>query len=129
MIGRKAAAGIIGLAALASGALAEEVSLSKDLMPLFQRSCTGCHQREDGNPDAVKTGFLFDTKEGVLGSVGKIIIKEHPEQSYLLMVITPPEDSAQQKKQMPPPQSKAQQLSSEEIKLISEWIKAGAKDN
>jgi len=129
MIGRKAAAGIIGLAALTNGAMAEEISLSKDLMPLFQRSCAGCHQREDGNPNAVKTGFLFDTKEDVLETVGKIIIKDHPEQSYLLMVVTPPEDPTQETKQMPPPQSKAQPLSKEEIKQISEWIKAGAKDN
>lgn len=129
MIGRKAAAVFIGSAALASGALAEEISLSKDLMPLFQRSCAGCHQLENGNPDAVKTGFLFDSKEGVLGSVGKIIIKEHPEQSYLLMVVTPSEDPSEQKKLMPPPQSKVPPLSKEEIEQISEWIKAGAMDN
>jgi mono/diheme cytochrome c family protein len=129
MIGRKAAAGIIGLAALTNGAMAEEISLSKDLMPLFQRSCAGCHQRENGNPDAVKTGFLFDTKDGVLETVGKIIIKEQPEQSYLLMVVTPPEDPNTDKKQMPPPRTKAPRLSKEEIQKIYEWIKAGAKDN
>jgi len=120
---------VILIAALATVVSADEVSLANDLMPIFQRSCAGCHQRENGNPDAVKTGFLFDTKDGVLETVGKIIIKEQPEQSYLLMVVTPPEDPNTDKKQMPPPRSKAPRLSKEEIQKISEWIKAGAKDN
>lgn len=120
------AVSIIAITALTTVAKAEEVSLEKDLMPLFQRSCAGCHQADDGNPDAIKTGFLFKEKKNVLDTVGKIIIKEKPEQSYLLMVVTPSEKN---KKMMPPPRSRAPALTAEEIQKITDWIKAGAKDN
>lgn len=128
MSGKTILAGFLGVAA-ANGAMAEEVSLSKDLMPLFQRSCVGCHQKENGHPDAVKTGFLFETKDGVLNGVGKIIIPGKPEESYLLMLITPPEDPEKEKRMMPPDGAKPPRMSEEEIQKITEWIQSGAKDN
>ncbi|MBN2785295.1 MAG: c-type cytochrome [Pontiellaceae bacterium] len=107
----------------------DEVSLSKDLMPLFQRSCQSCHQRENGNRNAVKSGYFYENKDDVLRSIGKIIIKNEPKKSHLVYLITPPKDPNQKKQMMPPTRSKAPKLTKEEIRKITEWIKAGAKDN
>ncbi len=107
---------------------AQEISLSKDLMPLFQRSCATCHQ-EDGNKDALKSGFRFEQKKEVLEGVGKIIIPSKPDESYLLYLITPPENPDQKKRVMPPAGSKSPRMSSEEIQQIKAWIEAGANDN
>ncbi len=130
MIHKKSLLFIACISSLAiSAAAKDEVSLADDLMPLFQRSCSSCHQKENGNQGAVNSGFLFDKKENVLLGVNKIIIPKKPEQSYLLMLITPPEDPNKKKRTMPPAKSKAPQMSKEEIEKITKWIKDGAKDN
>lgn len=109
--------------------VADEVSLSKDLMPLFARSCTGCHQRENGKPDAIKNGLYFEKKEDVLKGLGSLIVANNPDESYLVQVLKVDENKPKWIKTMPPPRSKAPKLSEEEINKIADWIKAGAKDN
>ena len=116
-------------ALVATAADETEVSLSKDLMPLFQRSCMACHQREGGDKGAVDSTFLFEKKEDVLKGIGKIVVPEKPERSYLLKLITPPEDPKKKKRMMPPTGSKPPAMSKEEIQKITAWIQAGAKDN
>jgi cytochrome c553 len=120
---------LMGLTALLHPALAEEVSLSQDLMPLFTRSCTGCHQREGGNRKAVESGPYIEKTSDVTNMVGTLIIPGKPESSYLLMIMSSPKPGTQQRKIMPPSRSKAPRMSEEDLRRISAWIKAGAGDN
>jgi cytochrome c553 len=117
------------LAAMATMVTAEEVSLSKDVMPLFARSCTGCHQREGGNRKAVDQGPYLELKSDILRIVGSMIIPGKPENSYLLLTMNKRKPGQQYVKMMPPQDSKAPRLSEEELQKISDWIEAGAKDN
>jgi cytochrome c553 len=117
------------LAAMATMVTAEVVSLSKDVMPLFARSCTGCHQREGGNRKAVDQGPYLEKKSDILRIVGSMIIPGKPENSYLLMTMNKRKPGQMYVKMMPPQRSKAPRLSEEELQKISDWIKAGAKDN
>ncbi len=129
MTARAMTCSLIVLTALAHTAMAEEVSLSKDLMPLFARSCTGCHQREGGNQKAIENGPYIEKKSDITNLNGTMIMPGKPENSYLLMIMSKPKPGTPQHKTMPPSRSKAPRMSDEEIKKISAWIEAGAKDN
>ena len=119
----------LGLTVMATIVTAEEISLSKDIMPLFARSCTGCHQREGGNLKAVKQGPYLEKKSDVVRITGSMIIPGKPENSYLIMTMSKPKSGQPRYKMMPPQNSKAPRLTDQEIQKISDWIKAGAKDN
>jgi len=129
MTGKQLPALTLCLVAMATMVTAEEVSLSKDVMPLFARSCTGCHQREGGNRKAVDQGPYLEKKSDLLRIVGSMIIPGQPESSYLLMTISKPKPGQPRFKMMPPQNSKAPRLTEQEVQNISAWIKAGAKDN
>ena len=117
------------LTLMATMVTAEETSLSKDVMPLFARSCTGCHQREGGNRKAVDQGPYLEKKSDILRIVGSMIIPGKPESSYLLITISKPKPGQPRFKMMPPQNSKGPRLTDQEVQKISDWIKAGAKDN
>ena len=126
MIGKLA----IALVTLATcSATAEEVSLEKDLMPLFQRSCGTCHAPDSGVRGAIKDGAFFNTKEDVLGKVGTFIIAEKPEESGLVKVVDQTKKFGKKQLVMPPAKSDDPKWSKEEIALFKAWIKSGAKDN
>lgn len=129
MTGKQLPALTLFLVAMATMVTAEEVSLSKDVMPLFARSCTGCHQREGGNLKAVEQGPYLEKKSDILRIVGSMIIPGKPESSYLLMTMSKPKPGQPRYKMMPPQRSKTPRLSDKEIQKVSDWIKAGAKDN
>ena len=84
MIGRSSAA-VICIAALSASA--EEVSLEKDLMPLFQRSCGTCHAPDSGIRGAIKGGTFFITKNDLLGKIGRSIVAGKPDESGLIKVL------------------------------------------
>ncbi len=129
MTGKQLSVSTLCLAAMATMVTAQEVSLAKDVMPLFARSCTGCHQREGGNPKAVDQGPYLEKKSDILRIVGSMITPGKPENSYLLMIMDQPKPGQPRVKMMPPPQSKVPRLTDKEIQQVSDWIKAGAKDN
>ena len=110
-------------------AFAEDVSLEKDLMPLFKRSCATCHAPDSGVRGAIKDGTFFNTKEDILGKVGKFIIPGKPEESGMVKVLDQTMKFGKKEIPMPPPKSEDPKWSEEEIAKFVEWIKAGAKDN
>ncbi len=94
------------------------VSFYKDLKPILQRRCQGCHQ-------PAKQGGKLDltTFEAVQagGRKGAEVVAGKPEESLLVLVLT-----GDEKPQMPkgePP------LAPEEIDLFRRWIAEGAKDD
>ena len=108
---------------------AEEVSFSKDLMPLFERSCASCHKREGGNEKAVKNKVYYEKKEDLLSLVGTFIVAGQPDKSGLVKVLDQTTKFGRRKSPMPPPKAAAPKWSEAELKKIRAWITAGAKDN
>ncbi len=106
-----------------------EVSLAGDLMPVFTKSCAGCHQRKGGIAAAVEDSVFFDRKEDILAKIGSFILPGKPEASGLLKVLDQTDPVGRSKVVMPPPNSKAPKWSKEELDLFSRWIAEGAKDN
>ncbi|MEE9369269.1 MAG: c-type cytochrome [Pontiella sp.] len=108
---------------------ADEVSLEKDLMPIFAKSCAECHNPESTNRGAIKNKAFFSTKEDLLGKVGTYIKAGNPEESGLMKVLNQTATFGKKDMPMPPPKSEIPKFSDEELKKMADWIKAGAKDN
>lgn len=113
----------------AVSASAAEVSLEKDLMPLFKRSCGTCHAPDSGIRGAIKDGAFFNTQKDILGKVGGPIKAGKPEESGLIKVLDQTAKFGKKKLVMPPPKADETKFSKEEIAKVVAWIKAGAKDN
>ena len=108
---------------------AGEVSLEKDLMPLFKRSCATCHAPDSGIRGAIKDKVYFNTKEAILGKVGGPIVAGKPDESPLVKVVKQEVKFGKRNITMPPPKAEEPKFSAEEIEKLKAWIKAGAKDN
>jgi mono/diheme cytochrome c family protein len=107
----------------------DAVSFSKDVLPVFVRSCGACHRREGGNEEAVEHKVYYETKEDVLGKVGKHIIPGKPQESGLLKILDQTQPVSDAKIVMPPPGSSVPAWSRDELDLFSRWVQAGAGDN
>ncbi|MEO2016795.1 MAG: DUF1549 domain-containing protein [Fuerstiella sp.] len=96
------------------------VSFHKQVKPILQARCQGCHQPAKASGEYVMTDFgkLFHGGE----SGDAAVVPGKPDESYLIAQITPEEGSAA----MP---SKGKPLSGVEIELIRNWIAQGAKDD
>ena len=96
------------------------VSYYKDIRPLFQAQCHGCHQ-----PGKRGGEYVMTTRDGLLkgGESGEAaIVPGQPDKSGLLGQITPKNGQAEMPKGKPP-------LSESQIKLVRRWIADGAKDD
>jgi mono/diheme cytochrome c family protein len=106
-----------------------EVSLAGDLMPVFAKSCAGCHKREGGIAAAIEGGVFIEKKEDILKAIGTGIVPGKPAESGFLKVLDQTYPVGRDKVVMPPPNSKAPKWSKEDLDLFSRWIAEGAKDN
>ncbi|MDG2388704.1 MAG: DUF1553 domain-containing protein [Planctomycetaceae bacterium] len=97
-----------------------ETSFYNQVRPILQANCHGCHQPAKSLGDYVMTDFqkLLDGGESGLAAV----VPGKPEESYLIEQITPTDGEAL----MP---RKADPLIGNDIKIITQWIKEGAKDD
>jgi hypothetical protein len=93
------------------------VSFSGELMPVFKRSCTGCH-----NPAKTKGDLDITTYEALKkgGKHGTSFHPGDPEKSRLLEVISGDEPS------MP---KEGDPLTKDEVALVQRWLTEGAKDD
>jgi len=95
------------------------VSFYKQIRPIFQAQCQGCHQPAKAKGDYIMTDFsamLKGGEEGVAVEAGK------PDVSNLLKLITPVNGKAE----MP---QKADPLHDTQVALVKRWIAEGAKDD
>ncbi|HQR41027.1 MAG TPA: DUF1549 domain-containing protein, partial [Gemmatales bacterium] len=100
---------------------AKPISYDKQIRPIFQAHCQGCHQ-----PAKAKSGYIMTSFAQLLAggeSGDKAIVPHHPEQSRLLTDITPIQGKAKM-----PPDGRAP-LSDAELDLIKRWIAQGARDD
>ena len=107
---------------------AAKVSYFRDIRPILQEQCEGCHQPAKRSGEYVMTPFASLLKGGESNSPA--IVPGKPADSYLLSQITPDKDKGRGKTggkaEMPkgkPPLAAAQ------IDLIRRWIAEGAADD
>ncbi len=101
-------------------AVGQAVDFKRDIAPILKKQCYECHSDATGKK---KNGYVFDNLETLAGDIraGGMIDPGRPEESEFLRLLTaPPGDD----RRMPP---KGDGLSEKEIKLVTEWIKEGAK--
>jgi len=89
------------------------------IMPIFSQKCLSCH-----NVEKAKGGLTMDNLAALLkgGKSGKLFVPGNPKISLLLERIHLPEEN---KKHMPP--KGKNQLTDEEIALLTLWIKENAE--
>jgi WD40 repeat protein len=97
-----------------------EVSYFRDIRPIFQANCQGCHQPAKQGGEYEMTEFANLVKGGETGE--EAIVPGKPEESYLISQITPENGEAAMPKEKPP-------LAESDIARITIWIKQGAKDD
>ena len=109
------AAVAISFASAASGAPAK-VDFSHQIVPILREHCGECH-----TGDKKKGSFSMNDRASLLagGESGKAVLPGNSAKSPLIAAIT----SKDPDKQMPP---KGTRLSPEKVKLLREWIDAGA---
>ncbi|MDB5239468.1 MAG: cytochrome [Spirosoma sp.] len=101
--------------------LDQAVVFTNVIRPIIEQKCLSCH-----NPDKLKGQLSFASVESILkgGKSGKLFVPGQPDSSLLMQRIHLPLD---QKKHMPP--SGKTQLTSQEIALLSLWVKGRAEFN
>ena len=97
-----------------------QVSFHRDIKPLLQSHCMGCHQSAKPSGDYVMTAFGKMLSGGESGS--QAIVPGDPEASYLLELITPTNGEADMPAGKPP-------LDEASVLLFRRWIEQGAKDD
>jgi cytochrome c553 len=106
---------LLTLSAVAPLTQAQQVDFAKDVQPILNANCTGCH-----NGANAPSGLQLGSAAGVLsGSAsGKVVIPGDSKRSILAQRI-----SGTTGNQMPP----GSPLSKEQIAVITNWIDQGAK--
>ena len=99
---------------------ADQISYYKQIRPIFQTHCQGCHQPAKPSGDYVMTGHEQLLAAGESGS--QAIVPGKPDESFLVAQITPVDGSAPMPKEKPP-------LADAERELVSRWIAEGAVDD
>jgi mono/diheme cytochrome c family protein len=95
------------------------VSFYKEIRPILQANCAGCHQPAKAKGDYIMTDFA---KLLAGGEEGGAILPGKPDESNLLKVSTPVGGKAE----MPP---KGDPLHETQLALLRKWIGEGAKDD
>jgi WD40 repeat protein/mono/diheme cytochrome c family protein len=100
---------------------AKPVSFDKQIRPIFQANCQGCHQ-----PAKAGGGYVMTVFEKMLAggeSKEAAVVAKKPDESHLIEQITPDKDG----KALMPQNKPA--LSAANIQLITRWIAQGAVDD
>jgi WD40 repeat protein len=101
--------------------LPAEVSFYKDVRPIFQQHCNGCHQPAKPSGGFVMTSRAELLKKGESDKPG--VVPGKPDDSHLVMQITPQEGKKPLMPRNQPP------LLDRDVAVIKKWIAQGAKDD
>src|SRR5438477_6940847 len=99
---------------------AAKVSYYREIRPILQANCQGCHQ-----PAKSKGGYVMtDFKRLLAGgdNEGAAIVPAHPEKSAILKMVTPRDGEVRMPKGKTP-------LMETDVALINSWIQQGAEDD
>lgn len=106
--------------AFADAPKTEPVSFHKQVRPIFQAHCLGCHQ-----PAKDRGGYVMTSFDKLLAggdSDKRAITAKNPAESHLLTLITPNNGKAEMPEGKPP-------LDAGDIEIIRRWIAEGAVDD
>lgn len=109
---------LIALALATCASAAEDLWTAK-VQPLLAARCVECH-----GPQKAKHGLRLDSIDAIMKGgkdLGPAVIAGKPDESPLIKVCVMPRG---EEMAMPP---KGAALTTEEIAVLKEWIKAGAK--
>src|SRR5690348_17220422 len=96
------------------------VSYYRDVRPILQANCQGCHQ-----PAKAKGGYVMTEFKRLLAggdNEGAAVIPGHTDKSSILKMITPKDGEVRMPKGKTP-------LAESDITLITSWIEQGAQDD
>lgn len=110
----------VGAARKVEGDPKDKVSYYRQIRPVFQTNCQGCHQPAKSKGGYVMTDFARLLGKGDSGEAA--VVPRKPEASHLLKMITPKDGEAEMPKGKPA-------LAAVEIELVRQWIAQGAKDD
>ena len=114
------AAGLLAAPADKQPAPARKISYYKDVRPIFQANCQGCHQPAKAKGGYVMTDFKLMLAAG--DSKEAAIVAKAPDKSNLVKLITPKDGKAEMPEDRKP-------LHATEIETIRNWIAQGALDD
>ncbi len=97
-----------------------KISYFRQIRPIFQAKCQGCHQPAKPLGDYVMTSFQQLLAGGETGDAA--VVAGQPDESYLIQQITPVDGEAEMPKQRKP-------LNEGQIALVRTWIEQGAVDD
>jgi WD40 repeat protein/mono/diheme cytochrome c family protein len=100
---------------------ARPVSYWKDIRPILQTNCHGCHQPAKAKGGYIMTDFAALVKGG--DDAGTAVVPGKPDESSLVKNITP---NAAGEVEMP---KKGDPLKATEIALVRRWIEQGGTDD
>ncbi len=103
--------------AMAEEPAASRISYYRQIRPILQRNCSGCHQPAKAGGSFVLTSHAQLVKGG---DAGAGVVPGKPEESSLI------ENISGEKPLMPP---KGPYLTPEQVGLISKWVAEGAADD
>jgi WD40 repeat protein/mono/diheme cytochrome c family protein len=96
------------------------ISYYRDVRPIFQQHCQGCHQPAKAGGAYVMTDFAAMLKAGESGQAA--VVPGQPDKSFLIELVTAKDGQAE----MP---QKGDPLKPAQVEVIARWIKEGAKDD
>ena len=97
-----------------------KVSYYKQVRPILQANCQGCHQPAKAGGQYVMTDFKKLVTKGESNETA--IVPGKPDESHLVKLVTPKDAKAEMPKGKPP-------LHALEIETIRKWIAEGATDD
>src|SRR5262245_46075760 len=100
---------------------AAKVSYAKDVLPLFQQHCIGCHQ-----PARPQGGYVMTSRERMLepGTSGETgVVPGKPEESKLFTQLLPEGKKPPKMPKNKPP------FTAQQLELVKNWIAQGALDD
>ena len=106
---------VVALAVRAEADEKKAVSFEKDVMPIFKASCVSCH-KADKKKGKLDMSTYAELRKG--GKQGDPVKPGDPAKSLLVEMISGKEP------EMP---EKGDKLTEAQVKVISDWIKQGAK--
>lgn len=118
-------AGALVIGACSSQEDSQQVSFSKDLMPILETNCLECHSDPDAKGTKV-SGVRLDSYDGIMAGTkfGPIVDPGYPASSVLNQVIEGRVD-----KSIAMPHDADQPLSETRQKLFRDWVAQGARNN
>lgn len=102
----------------------KSIDFNREIKPILSNKCFQCHGPDANERKGGKTGLRLDTSAAITDDLGGhfAIVPGRPDQSEAILRI-----KSQDPEEVMPPPSSGKKLSSEEVELLTEWIRQGAK--